>query len=73
MTQIVNATYEDGVFKPEQPPTIPVGAKVRLIVETASQSAVVQDALEELDRLCHDFPITSSEPHLTRDQLHERR
>ena len=35
MTIAVNAIYEDGVLKPEQPVNIPEKARVRVIIETA--------------------------------------
>ena len=35
MTIAVNAVYEDGVLKPEEPVNIPDKARVRVIIETS--------------------------------------
>jgi len=47
MSQVITATFEDGVFKPDQPPDLPAQARVQLVVvpegetpeETARQTA----------------------------------
>jgi predicted DNA-binding antitoxin AbrB/MazE fold protein len=54
MTQIITATFENGVFKPDAALDLAAGAKVELVVTP------VGDAEH------------SAEPHLTRDQVHER-
>lgn len=73
MSQVIAATFEDGVLKPEQILALVPGTRVRLIVESwdaaKAQSAFAGD---ELDKLCDEIPIESQEPALTRDQLHER-
>jgi predicted DNA-binding antitoxin AbrB/MazE fold protein len=46
MTQVITATFEDGVLKPDVKLELPAGAKVQLVL--------------------------TSEPRLTRDQLHDR-
>jgi predicted DNA-binding antitoxin AbrB/MazE fold protein len=33
MSQILAATFEDGVFKPDQPPALADSARVRLLIE----------------------------------------
>ena len=74
MTQIVTATFDQGVLRPDAPIQLAAGARVRLIVEPInSQSVNPGEALDELDRLCEEVPIDSGGEKLTRDQLHERR
>jgi predicted DNA-binding antitoxin AbrB/MazE fold protein len=72
MSQVFTATFQDGVLKPEQPLDLPPGTRVRVTVETFAIDER-DKALQELDRLCEEFPIHSGEERLTRDQLHERR
>lgn len=43
MTTAVNAVYEDGVFKPEEPVALQDKAKVRLIIESVPQAAQEDD------------------------------
>ena len=74
MSHVITATFVDGVLKPEQELDLASGTKVRLILELWDDvSARQQDACDELDRLCDECPVDSGGPHLTRDQLHERR
>jgi predicted DNA-binding antitoxin AbrB/MazE fold protein len=72
--EVICATVEDGVLKPEQKLALEPGTRVRLIVDrwedAKSQS---RRAVEEFDKLCEEIAIESEEPLLTRDQLHERR
>lgn len=39
MQQILDAVYENGVFRPLQHPEIPEGKQVRLVVETGTELA----------------------------------
>lgn len=74
MTQVVIATFDQGVLRPDAPIQLAPGARVRLIVEPInSQSVNPGEAIDELDRLCEEIPIDSGGEKLTRDQLHERR
>ena len=74
MSQVITATFVDGVLKPEEELVLPLGAKVRLILNLQDDdSAQRQTACAELDRLCDEFPIEHHGHRLTRDQLHERR
>ena len=45
MKESIDAIYENGVFRPLKPPTISDGLKVRLEVETLSESNA-EDLLE---------------------------
>ena len=74
MSQVITATFVDGVLKPEQELGIVTGAKVRLVLDLwADVRAQGQEECAELDRLCEEVPIDSHGRYLTRDQLHERR
>jgi len=74
MSQVITATFVDGVLKPEEELALASGTKVRLMLDTwADVRAEGQAACMELDCLCDEFPIDSLGRRLTRDQLHERR
>ncbi|MFO0968987.1 MAG: antitoxin family protein [Gemmataceae bacterium] len=73
MSQIITATFENGVFKPDDPPALAAGTKVRLVVDVRTDEALMDDPSTELDKLCEEVPIQTGGVRLTRDQLHERR
>ena len=74
MDQIVTATFDHGVLKPDTPLDLPANARVRLTIERLQPEAGEPlDALDALDQLCDEYPIDSEGNILTRDQLHERR
>jgi predicted DNA-binding antitoxin AbrB/MazE fold protein len=74
MSQVITATYTDGILKPDVPLNLSPGMRVRLIVEPlASSPELVQGAWEELEQLCNESPVDSGGLRLTRDQLQERR
>ena len=74
MSQIITATFEDGVLKPERELGLAPGTKVRLILDPlADVQTQAQEACDALDQVCDEFPIDSDEPRMTRDQLYERR
>ena len=73
MSQIITATFEDGVFRPEGALALAPGTKVRLVVDVCDTEKGAEDPSTELDRLCKEFPIETDGRRLTRDQLHERR
>ena len=74
MSQVITATFVDGVLRPAQELDLASGTKVRLIVDLWDDvRASDQDACVELDRLCDQFPVHSPGRHLTRDELHDRR
>ncbi len=78
MTQTITATFEDGVLKPAQPLDLPEHAQVRLTIETLHSEiqkqwdATKEERLAALEELWKT-PVCSTEPHMTRDQLNERR
>lgn len=73
MTQIITATFENGVFKPDDQPNLAHGARVELLVTlTPVSRAEQQSAFTELEQFRKQHPIDSGGERLTRDQLHER-
>ena len=54
MSTTVNAVYEDGVFKPEEPVNLQEKAKVRLVIESAEPTTADADdptGWKAIDRL----------------------
>ena len=75
MSQIIHATFEDGVLKPDVPLTLPSMTRVRLIVEplTAAGHESEKDAvLSELERIWDEIDVDSGGPPPSRDELHDR-
>ncbi len=73
MSQIIAATFENGVFRPHEDLRLAPGTTVRLIVDRLDDiQAPARQAYAELDALCAQLPIDSGGIRLTRDQLHER-
>ncbi len=75
MIQIVSATFEDGVLKPDEPLQLPPHARVRLAVEPLPEEAesLQRTAWEEIERLWAQGTLDSQGERLSRAQLHERR
>lgn len=76
MIQVIGATFEDGVFKPDENLSLLPHTRVRLLVEPLedeSNQIRGQTAWETLQRLWQESTIDSQGERLTREQLHERR
>jgi predicted DNA-binding antitoxin AbrB/MazE fold protein len=75
MSQIVTATYENGVLKPAEPLALPANAKVRLTVDLIIEEPKLTPAqrLAAIEELWRTSTLHSDGERLTRDQLHERR
>ena len=74
MSQVIFATVENGLLKPDREIGLSSGTKVRLTVEECDDAAVpAEAACDALDELCDELPLDSREGRLTRDQLHDRR
>jgi predicted DNA-binding antitoxin AbrB/MazE fold protein len=75
MIQVVEATFEDGVFRPDRPLEMLSPTRVRLVVEPLDsvQQTISQHAWETARRLWQQAAISSQGHHLTREQLHDRR
>jgi len=76
MIQIIAATFEDGVFKPDQQPVLPDNARVRLLVESGKETTEEElrgQAWASLEELWRTSTFNSHGERLSRDELHERR
>jgi predicted DNA-binding antitoxin AbrB/MazE fold protein len=76
MSQSITATFEDGVFKPDQQPALSESTRVRLLVEPMSEDADEsrrRQAWTDLEQLWQKSTFDSHRDRLSRDQLHERR
>ena len=76
MIQVIAATFEDGVFKPDEQPAISDSTRVRLTVETINgdtDETLRQRAWVNLERLWKQSTFDSHGDRLSRDQLHDRR
>jgi predicted DNA-binding antitoxin AbrB/MazE fold protein len=75
MSQVVTATFEDGVLKPAEPLALPENATVRLTID----AVIVELKQSPAERLAamevqwRNSKLRSDGERLTRDQLHERR
>jgi predicted DNA-binding antitoxin AbrB/MazE fold protein len=72
MSQILTATFENGVFIPDQAPVVPAGQRVRLVVDSIESPEARQETLDELDEVLDSLSVHSGGLRLTRDQLHDR-
>jgi len=72
MTEVLTAIYQNGAFVPEQATAVPLGTRVRIVVESLPSDTNLQEALDEFDALCDEVDVCAPGSHLTRDQLHER-
>ena len=75
MIDVIEATFKDGVFKPDRQPALSDSTRVRLFVESVSGSSELdsQRAWESLEQLWQNSNLDSRGDRLNRDQLHERR
>jgi predicted DNA-binding antitoxin AbrB/MazE fold protein len=76
MIQITAATFEDGVFKPDERLDLLPHTRVRLVVEPLPEDGDTlrrQQAWEAVERLWQQSTIDSHGERLSRAQLHERR
>ncbi len=73
MSQIIFATVEDGILKPDGQIGLSSGTKVRLTLQLCDDAVPeAEQACDQLDHLCDKLPLDSGGTKLTRDQLHER-
>jgi len=76
MIDVIEATFQDGVFKPDRQPALSDSARVRLIVEAVdgnADEARSQQAWATLEQLWQNSQFDSQGDRLSRDELHERR
>jgi predicted DNA-binding antitoxin AbrB/MazE fold protein len=75
MIDVIEATFQDGVFKPDRQPALSDRTRVRLVVESASDptaEAQRQQAWTGLEFLWQNSTFNSHGDRLSRDELHER-
>ena len=75
MGQIIHATFQDGVFKPDVPLPFPSMTRVRLIVEPPPEGAREEEddiVLGEIQRIWDQIDFNSCGPPPQRDELHDR-
>lgn len=73
MSQVITATFENGVLKPDERLALPAGTRLRLIVESVDMSPKGKDQVwQELEQLWEEESVDSGGVRFTRDQLHER-
>jgi predicted DNA-binding antitoxin AbrB/MazE fold protein len=75
MIQVLAATFQDGVFKPDERPALSDSARVRLVVEpiNGDESQHRDEAWAAIQHTWETSHFDSGGDRLTRDQLHERR
>jgi predicted DNA-binding antitoxin AbrB/MazE fold protein len=75
MGQIIHATFQDGVLKPDVPLPFPSMTRVRLIVEPLTAEAPEGEndtVLSEIQRIWDEIDFDSGGPPPNRDELHDR-
>lgn len=73
MSQILTATVEGGILKPDAPLAFPDQTRVRVILDPISEGdADSRAAMHELEKLWDGASVDSEGVRLTRDQMHER-
>jgi predicted DNA-binding antitoxin AbrB/MazE fold protein len=74
MGQIITATFEDGLLKPDVPLDLAPRARVRLSIEPLVESPSTAEAVwDELERLWAEVDIDSGAAPPPHDQRHDRR
>ncbi len=74
MSQVVSATFEDGVLKPHERLDLAPGTLVQVVIlPCPGPAAGGEPGFAELERFRAKHPIHARGRRLTRNQLHERR
>lgn len=75
MTTHIDATFTDGVLKPDQPLSLPDQTRVRLTIEPIEPWSPerARTAWEAIQARLKQRPIDGGGVRYTRDELHERR
>ena len=70
----ISATFTDGVFKPDERPDLPEGARVTISVRDGAPTAESRRrGWELIDRIRRDGLVRLGGEGLTRDDLYDRR
>jgi predicted DNA-binding antitoxin AbrB/MazE fold protein len=73
MTTQVEATWSDGVLKPDERVPLPEQTRVRLTIEPIEKHSPSTEAWASLKQWIRENPLHGLGRRLTRDELHERR
>jgi predicted DNA-binding antitoxin AbrB/MazE fold protein len=76
MFDVIEATFQNGVFKPDRQPALSESTRVRLVVESMSEDADASlraNSWMQLEELWQNSSFDSRGDRLSRDELHERR
>jgi predicted DNA-binding antitoxin AbrB/MazE fold protein len=73
MTTQVNATFINGMLKPDQVVPLAEKARVRLTIEPLTEQLDPMKAWQSLKEWIKQKPLQGLGRHLNRDELHERR
>jgi predicted DNA-binding antitoxin AbrB/MazE fold protein len=73
MTTQVNATFVNGMLKPDQNLPLADQARVKLTIEPLAEKLEPMEAWQSLKAWIRQKPLLGLGRHLTRDELHERR
>ncbi len=69
----IQATYEHGVLRPDDPLTLPEGARVHLVIQPfPAPKRAWEDRFAEFERFLTEHPISSGGLKFTRDELYDR-
>ena len=71
---VIEATFQNDVFKPDREPALVESTRVRLVVEpiSAASDAATQQSWAILEQLWQNSTFDSHGDRLSRDELHER-
>ena len=79
MGQVVMATFEDGLFKPDDPVDLKPHARVKLIIEDAvpggeqgTDDSGGDPVWEDFERALDEIELNSGEPRPRREELYGR-
>lgn len=73
MVTAIQATYEHGVLRPDDPLTLPEGSRVHLVIQPmADPKQAWEDRFAEFQKFLKEHPISSGGRKFTRDELYDR-
>ncbi len=73
MAYEISATFEDGVFKPDEPLDLAPHTRAKIVLEVPHEpSQVVKQAILDIEQLWNEYPVKLGKPRPTRDDLYDR-
>jgi Uncharacterized protein conserved in archaea len=73
MTTQIEATFVNGVLKPDRPLPLAEETRVRVTIEAVEQRPSPGESWAQLKQWIREHPLHGLGRHLSRDELHERR